>query len=206
MATFPRVADGEWGTRQGLRVRLGSLEPPFPRSRHLYRSPDSTSRGLVDNINPAIETFFKLVGNERPSKLLLTFFLGQCLIPGLPLDLYDENCAHQWFTMELPNVAEKLRSIYTAGSMDVIWKGKFWKRRFQKQREIIESCWEIVELEEFDEARGVGRRAFTLPWIRFTLRSKELPELLLAEEPAPHSGWGFYSIQDDRTLIRFGPE
>jgi hypothetical protein len=114
-----------WQTASGERVGVVEfdwelLEPPFPRNRHLYRSPNSTSEGLVDNINPAIETFFQLLGNERLSKLLLTFSLRRSLIPGLETHPGVEESPKYWFSMDLPNIVEKLRTIYTDGSVDVI--------------------------------------------------------------------------------------
>jgi hypothetical protein len=205
-----------WQTASGERVKVREfdwepLEPPFPRNRHLYRSPNSTSEGLVENINPAIETFFKLLGNERPSKLLLTISLRRAFIPGLEIDPDQEDSTDSWFSMDLPNVVEKLRTIYTAGGVDVIWKGQLLREPFLEKRENIEARWEILDLEEFDWTRTAGVRTRTWRWMRFTLRSKELPEPLLAEEPAPYSGWGYYSIQDIcnpdyQTLIRFSLE
>lgn len=81
-----------WQTVSGERVKVHEfncdpLEPPFPRNRYLYRLPESTSQDLVETINPAIETVFRLLGNKRPSKLLLTISLRLALLPGLEVDL-----------------------------------------------------------------------------------------------------------------------
>ena len=200
-----------WQTASGERIKVREfdwepLEPPFPRNDHLYRSSDSTSEGLVESIHPAIETFFKLLGNERHSKLLLTFSLRRLFIPGLGIVPDNEWSTFDWFSMDLPNVVERLRNIYKAGSVDVIWKGQRLAKSYFEKREEIKARWEVLELEEFDWKRSAGIRTRTYRWVRFTLRSKELPERLLAEEPAPFSGWGYYRIRDDPEFIHFSSE
>ncbi|CZR69837.1 uncharacterized protein PAC_19737 [Phialocephala subalpina] len=190
-----------WQTASGERVKIiefdwEPLEPPFPRNRHLYRSPNSMSEGLVESINPAIETFFELLGNERVSKLLLTISLSRKFIPGVEMNPDGEQSHNGWFSMDLPNIVEKLRTIYTAGGVDVIWKGELLREPFLEKRENIEARWEILDMEEFDYThtpRNVKFKRRTWHLMRFTMRIRELPELLLAEEPSPYSDWGYYT-------------
>lgn len=106
--------------------------------------------------------------------------------------------------MDLPNVVEKLRTIYTAGSVDVIWKGELWRQEFLEKQESIEAHWTILELEEFDRTYSNRFRTTTFYYMRLTLKRRELPEPLLADEPAPCSGWGYYSLDSDpQRAIRF---
>jgi hypothetical protein len=190
-----------WQTASGERVKViefdwDPLEPPFPRNRHLHRLPNSTSEGLVESINPAIETFFELLGNERPTKLLLTISLSRILIPGLEMDPGGEESHNYWFSMDLPNVVEKLRSFYTGDGVDVIWKGEILREPFLEKRENIEARWQILDLEEFDYTqtpRNVNFKGRTWHLMRFAMSVKELPEPLLAEEPSPYSEWGYYT-------------
>ncbi|KAH8659720.1 hypothetical protein BGZ61DRAFT_593919 [Ilyonectria robusta] len=199
-----------WQTASGERVKVVEfdwepLEPPFPRNRHLYRSPNSTSEGLVESINPAIETFFELLGDERLSKLVLTISLSRKLIPGLEMDPDGEESHNDWFSMDLPNIVEKLRTIYTAAGVEVIWKGELLRELFLKKRENIEARWEILDLEEFDYThtpRNIKFKGRTWHFMRFTLRNKELPEPLLAEEPSPYSDWGYYTGHDQDKVDR----
>lgn len=199
-----------WQLANGERIKVNEfchypLEPPFPRNRLLDRAPSSMSEGLVETIHPAIETFFELIGKERPKKLQISIILRNKAIPGLEIDFDEEEGGHQrWFTMDLPNLIEKLRTIHTAGGVDVIWKGEYFRPMFLEAREGIEARWEIVDVEYYDYIR-INRQARTnsYPWVRFTLRMKEVPNPLLAQEASSHWQWGHYSIRDDLALLRF---
>lgn len=87
------------------------------------------SEGVVETINPAVETFFELLGNDngRPenSKLLLTISLRRGLVPGFHINPDEEYPHGTWFTMDLPNTIAKLRTIYTLDTVgvEVVWKG-----------------------------------------------------------------------------------
>jgi hypothetical protein len=192
-----------WQIASGERVSVIEfdwelLEPPFPRNRHLYRSPNSTSEGLVDTINPAIETFFQLIGKKRLSKLLLTFSLRRSLIPGIETHPGGEESPNYWFSMDLPNIVGRIRIIDTDGRVDVVWKGDILRESFLEKREDIEARWKILDLEEFDISRPPRNAKLekrTWHFMRLAIRSKELPEPLLAEEPSPYSHWGWCPVQ-----------
>lgn len=188
-----------WQITSGERIdvvefEFKPLEPPFPRNRHLHQSPNMTPEGLVDNINPAIETFFQLIGNKRATKLLLTFSLRMSLIPGIEIN-YDDEVAHRnWFSMDLPNIVEKLRTTDTNGCVDVVWKGDVLRQTFLEKREDIEARWRILDREEYEHTHP-RRKERTWRCLRFSMERKELPGPLLAENPSPYSHWGWYTVQ-----------
>ncbi|KAK0117669.1 hypothetical protein ONS95_011998 [Cadophora gregata] len=198
-----------WQLANGERIKVNEfshypLEPPFPRNRLLDRAPGSISEGLVETINPAIETFFELVGKGRPKTLQISIILRNKAIPGLEIEFDQDDRAHEyWFTMDLPNLIEKLRTMHTAGGVDVIWKGERFKPMFLEAREGIEAHWEIVGVEDYDFKRNNRPGTKSFPWVRFTLRVKEVPKLLLAHEASSHWHWGSYSIRDDLALMHF---
>jgi hypothetical protein len=152
-----------------------------------------TSEGLVDNIDPAIETFFQLIGKKRLSKLLLTFSLRRSFIPGIETHPGVEESPNFWFSMDLPNIAERLRTTSADGCVDVVWKGEILREAFLEKREDIEARWKILDLEEFDYVHTPRNARFkerTWHWMRFAIKIKELPEPLVAEEPSPYSHGG----------------
>lgn len=200
-----------WQLPSGKRVRVlefgwVALEPPFPRNRLLHRPAEATVQGIVDNINPAVETFFQLVGNERPRKLHITFCLKKSFIPGVEVHINGETPAEYWFSMDIPNVVEILRTLYTADGAEVMWRQQMLNDHFIEWRAEIEMRWDISDVEEYDWTRGNGRRRKTYRWVRFMMRSKGVPEPLLAENPSPHSDLEYYHVREDQQLIRFSLE
>ena len=181
-------------------------EPPrekaFPRSPHLHRSADSTTEGVVENLNPAVETAFALLGGPVDRlKLTLNVLLGGSLLPGLQLSMDEQHPYSNYFSMDLPNLMEKLRVLHTteAGmndNIEIIWKGMTWKRAFLDERQDIEERgWEILDTKEEERERPSrpgkppGGPPFQFVW--FTIRRKELVGPLMAEDPSPHSWLGF---------------
>jgi len=57
--------DGDYGITENARDRT------FPRSRFLYQDDDSAAQGVVENINPAVETVFKLLGETGNSSSMV---------------------------------------------------------------------------------------------------------------------------------------
>ena len=189
-----------WQKPDGERVEVPeALEPPFPRSRHLYRSPESLAEGIVETINPAVETFFKLLSNDNvptAPKLLIRMSLQMGLLPGFHTDIDDLHPYEGYFSMDLPNVIEKLRGIYTGDngrSIEVTWQGRVTREGFLEERTNINKPWEILNEWEEDEvlpSRPNRRKRPTLHFMWFTLKRRAITEPLLAAEPSPHSWHG----------------
>ncbi|PQE31237.1 WD40 YVTN repeat-like-containing domain protein [Rutstroemia sp. NJR-2017a WRK4] len=139
-----------WESPDGNRCALSSnsQEPPFPRSRYLLRSPDSTAKGTVETINPAIEEFFQIL-NKNPratGKLTITMSLHQYFRPGIK-PISNLFWLAEWlFTMDLPNVMEKLSEQMT--DVEILWSGIINKSKFDSEKAEIEKFWEVVTAEE----------------------------------------------------------
>ncbi|PMD13388.1 hypothetical protein NA56DRAFT_737642, partial [Hyaloscypha hepaticicola] len=61
----------------------------------------------VENINPAVETIFILLGqNTSERKVTIVMQLDGCLYPGarIPRDPYDSMPERRWHSMDLPNI------------------------------------------------------------------------------------------------------
>lgn len=159
-ATIERPAHA-WQERDGTRTELKhAFEELYPRSPHLYRLPESTAEGIVDNINPAIEAIFAVLSTrEGGPKLTFTLLLDYGLLPGIQLGIDWQHPYNNYFSMDLPNLIEKLRVIYPTelgkGScVEVLWKGEDLRTEFAKQRERIqERGWEILEAEVGEKCR-----------------------------------------------------
>jgi hypothetical protein len=90
-----------------------------------------------------------------------------------------------WFTMDRPYVIEKLRPLHTPNVVEIRWTGCLLREEFFVERENIKVLWEISEQEEASHTWNSQRGDATDYYIRFSLRMKELPELLVAAEPCP---------------------
>jgi len=120
-----------WQRRDGTRVKIPDLrEELYPRNPHLYRSPESTEEGEVENINPIIETVFAILGSrDARSTLKLHLLLDPNFLPGVELLDNNQSAYSHFFTMDLPNLIEKFRVDYIIKSenrdhVEVLWKGE----------------------------------------------------------------------------------
>jgi hypothetical protein len=150
-----------WQRSNGIRVQNPlepSREPLYPRSPYLHlRSP--LKYGLVENINPALETMFQILG-ERKSTYTLTIDLklrsqdSSTQYPGQglfhqPEDYYPVG---GWCTLDLPNLIERLRTIYathnsSAPRLDIIWTGKCPREILDREYKKVSRTTIIDQLE-----------------------------------------------------------
>ena len=90
---------------------MKSRERFFPWNLHLYLSPDTTTQGVIDSINPVVEmaiTIPSLATNGH--KLILGLLLRNLFFRGVQLTK-DEQCLNgNWFSVDLPNSGQKLRA------------------------------------------------------------------------------------------------
>ncbi|OCK73153.1 hypothetical protein K432DRAFT_399069 [Lepidopterella palustris CBS 459.81] len=189
-----------WQRCDGTRVKIPDLhEELYQRNPHLYRSPESTEEGEVENINPNIETIFAILGSrETRSTLKLHLLLDPNLLPGIELLGEENQSAYtKFFTMDLPNLIEKFRVAYTtksenSGHVEVLWKGETRRHEFIKKWSLIQKRgWEIVETEETETPRRVTPPpGFAQPGpmlkMQFTLKRQKQTDIILAEDPSPY--------------------
>lgn len=126
------------------------------------------AEGEVENINPAIETIFSILGHTEPGRegevgvQKLTFILEVDfnLIPGVvvikrsgdeELDRY--HCDDRYFSMDMPNLIEKWRAEYTIAQgnrpVEVLWKVESERLLVEEKKMLIqERGWEILGEDE----------------------------------------------------------
>ncbi|EPE25121.1 hypothetical protein GLAREA_11702 [Glarea lozoyensis ATCC 20868] len=223
-----------WQSANGERKSGLDLfkDPIFPRSPHLqFRTP--LKYGWVENISPTVEIIFELLGKKRSSQLAIDFKLstdypGQ----GMVFRVDDHYPQQGWCGMDLPNLIEKFRSLYSTplqklGSskplIDVIWTGKcptvIVEREYKKySRTTIEDHmeniaargWEIKlsPMEEEHWEWGLCNSYDDEDDLEekhiptFVLRKKLLEEPLLGDDPNPYSGAGEPFTAEERELER----
>ncbi|KAF7854587.1 hypothetical protein EAF04_010396 [Stromatinia cepivora] len=144
---------GEWARKEN------AIEEVYPRNRFLYleqdrvsedtdAEPDNGIEGFVQNINPDIENVFKLLGEsgEGP-KIVINIFTAYNHGIGWPrLDkwYFEENPYGHWLQMDVPNVIEKCRDLYSSESangkaIEVLWNGAMGAEFLRQERKELES-------------------------------------------------------------------
>lgn len=108
-------------------------EPIYPRNPSLGWSMRPRKYGLVDNINPSIESIFERLGTRSSVQKVLLNFKLPSHYPGQGT-MYEEECPENgWHSMDLPSLVEKFQRLHTdqsttsglVSSAEVIWTGKF---------------------------------------------------------------------------------
>jgi hypothetical protein len=197
-----------------------SKEPEYPRSPHLHFS-TPIKYGLVENINPAVEKIFQLLGQQRTSthKLTLNFKLI-CEYPGDGWVIREDDHypQHRWCSMDLPNLVEKFRTLYSPKALvDVIWTGKCPKEivgRGDREytRTTIEDHLQNMNDKGWDiEISPTGGENWE--WAPYdkhdseekhipnmVLRRKPLKEPLMGDDPNPWSDAGRSLSSEEREL------
>ncbi|KAH8589000.1 hypothetical protein B0O99DRAFT_692879 [Bisporella sp. PMI_857] len=206
--------DQVWQRFNGERVQQlngSTKEKIYPRSPHLGVRMRPFKYGLVDSINPAVQTIFQLLGQRTSTQQLKVAFnicdeypgQGSIIEDGVQ---YPEN---GWHSMDLPNLVEKFRTIYAWGpgpfdaepTFDVLWRGECHSLLWRKQDETVSRIvildhlqnienhgWEIdLQLMKEDASKWTPHDdSADIP--TYTLRRKKLDEPLMGDDPNPYSG------------------
>jgi hypothetical protein len=184
-----RVADSDGWTR-------GEIYPLHPYLQ-LCTTEGRPRCGRVQNINPAVERIFVLLGqNTSEQKLRVVMQLDGCVYPGARILSYahDPMPEVSWYGMDLPNIIEKSRSLHTQ-QVDVLWKGKECRKELEDQQAIMESIGWVVnvlpdaedELHPNPEYHGCHPATDEWRIAKYVLRRKEVTELLWQDIcPLPH--------------------
>ncbi|KAH6677606.1 hypothetical protein B0J14DRAFT_584710 [Halenospora varia] len=193
--------DAVWQRSSGERVMEPAgytREEIYPRHPYLPlpTSENALRYGPVENINPAVETIFILLGRmESEQKLTIVMQLPLYLYPGArtPRGEWDSSPWRGWYSMDLPNLVEKFRSLHTQ-RVEVLWKGEECRQELEDQQAIIERIgWDINVLpSKHDELHPNpeyhGCHPVTGEWriAKYILKRKELTGTLWAQEPCPY--------------------
>jgi len=204
--------DEVWQHFTGERVKYpfqGLRELIYPRNPHLHVHERPLMYGLVDNINPALETIFQLLGQRDSVRTLtLNFVLnGQYPGEGGIIEDEDQHPEDRWHSMDLPNLVEKFRTLYTLSPsseslVQVSWRGEcrplVWHRQddvvsriviLDHVKNIEDHDWEldISPMKEDDTTWKPHNEERQVP--TFVLRRKQLAKPLMADNPNPYSGF-----------------
>jgi hypothetical protein len=178
------------GTRVALRMADLS-EEVYQLSSRFSRAADENMEGIVENVNPAIEDMFKLLGSEG-SKLTLYLLLPFGFFPGCLLEEDGREAGAFYSGMDVPNLVETVRVIHTSGKegsprIEAIWKGEASTPVFVRLKPQIEKrYWVILDEEEgVRHRRGYGVPDWDEPTIKFSLMRRALTGDLVAEAPYP---------------------
>jgi hypothetical protein len=131
-----RLPQHVWQLEDGARTQLdprqdmrrdNARERTYPRNRllRLAANPDAELAGVVENINPAVETCFRLLGEmSGGAELTVSLMLGWRYTPGVQLAVDTQHPHTNWMSMDLPNVMEKCRELHTTDGnrkIEVLW-------------------------------------------------------------------------------------
>ncbi|KAH8650964.1 hypothetical protein BGZ60DRAFT_534142 [Tricladium varicosporioides] len=193
--------DVVWQLSSGERVREPggcTSEEIYPRNPYLHLSMDGNALryGQVENINPSIETIFILLGQRiSEHKVDIALRPPLYLYPGgrAPRGIDDHCPWNGWYSMDLPNLVEKFRSLHSR-RVEVLWKGKECRQELEDQQAILEEIgWDVNVLpSKHDEIHPNPEFHFCHPvtgeWriASYVLRRKELAGTLWAQDPCPY--------------------
>ncbi|KAH6666125.1 hypothetical protein B0J14DRAFT_605341 [Halenospora varia] len=183
-----------WQGKDGSRTVLPNNTYPgwnrrekvYDRNPHLIVDTECVE-GMVENINPALETFFEVLGSTKGGKVTINVILDKQTVPGVQL-LVDEkgHPVSRWCSMDLPNLMEKFRTIYTSRQgesreVDILWKGSEDKVAFNAGRQEVENAgWEIVNTNE-EIKQSYGDKDIYPLQVYYTLRRKRIVGKIWAE-------------------------
>lgn len=158
--------------RHSYMLKENRRERVYPRNRHLALPKVEDDRDLigpVENISPAVEAVFQLLGRTQSNfghgtehSLTMRMLLPRQSFPVTN----DSNTEGQSFgsdmSMDLPNVMEKCRQIYiTTGTkqVEVLWISSYWIYQSHNKCKVCKvihwsKSWDIVE-EKVEHRRHV---------------------------------------------------
>ncbi|PQE30578.1 Ribosomal l32 protein [Rutstroemia sp. NJR-2017a WRK4] len=159
--------DQVWQNRFGERLPhpgRWTMEEIYPRHPYLGAPTDGFKYGCVDNINPALEEVFVLLGQRTSEKKTTIIMRTDSRYPGggaISVEPDDPCPEYGWYSMELPNLIEKFLELHCSHSerrsVEVVWKGLTYQRVLTT--EFMENLgWNVsISPVEYEEAvREVG--------------------------------------------------
>ncbi|KAL8852598.1 MAG: hypothetical protein Q9221_002594 [Calogaya cf. arnoldii] len=192
---IPRKA---WQQPNGMRTDGVNHHHCFARHPHLAPPSIPCSEGVVDVIDPSLETIIALLSLAGGRKLKLYLKLGLTdfhTIPGLVgPDVFGSgkteggstSCEGRgpeaWLSMDLPNLIEKWRAEYTSDdrlrSVDILWTTATDKQWLRFSRKNIKGLgWQIFEETEdklFEPIELLSEALTTFRTVYLSLRREKL--------------------------------
>ncbi|CZR54794.1 uncharacterized protein PAC_04678 [Phialocephala subalpina] len=180
--------------------RHNGKEKTYPRSLHLVL-PDIEDEGeligCVDNISPAVETVFRMLGRTRQElgqqtgqKMKISMMMPEDWYPGFRFSEFDVEYFDWYMSMDLPNVMERCRELHTASEgnqIEILWKGKMEEPNFEEYRSTLEELgWEIVD-ERHELATWWWTDELSCKNVYFSLRRRKIEGDIVASAPSIYS-------------------
>lgn len=197
-----------WQRFDGERVGHpwgGAGEVVYPRCAALGVRMRVVKYGLVDNISPALETVFRLLGSrgdgvKRRKKRVVVVMRLEGEYPGQGNVVSDgEQCPESaWTNLDLPNLVEHFCRLYCASSVtgeldvEIVWCGSvkpgtwIWAVNFggpvgvETHLKNMEVCGWDVKMSSMDEGDFVGDDR---SWQELELTRGEWPTYELRRQP-----------------------
>jgi hypothetical protein len=183
--------DRVWQQANGERVRCDFTNEAivYPRNPYLELPPD-IKEGIVDNINPAIEQIFILLGNrETWHTTTLSLLVPTEMFPGVELTGGGSDGDAMIFTMDLPNLIQLYCQLYaespvSRAPLEIYWKGEAFRPVYEMFEDKVEPTgWDVITAPEVDLTVNCGGEDNVLPYLKYTIRRRRLLGPLLASYP-----------------------
>ncbi|TVY45987.1 hypothetical protein LCER1_G008568 [Lachnellula cervina] len=192
--------DPVWQNSKGERVRHPAgftKEEIYPRHPMLHTGEGDFKYGSVDNINPALEDIFIILGQRSAEHKVIVRMQLLSIYPGagsIP-EPEDQHPDGGWWSMELPNLVELFRQSHTQqhglnGAVEVLWNGRDYRKALLSEQAAIESLgWQMTVSPVEEDTIRFNPAYDKSPWriATYVLKREKLTEPLMAHDPSPHS-------------------
>jgi len=206
--------DQVWQNSRGERLRHPggcTTEEIYPRHPYLGTPTNGFEPGSVDNINPALEDIFAMLGQRTSKKkTTITMRIGGCYPGGgaRPRTSEDQCPEDGWYGMELPNLLERFLELHSnrseKGSVEVVWKGLTFKRELMAEQDLIKNLgWNlsISPAGNYEVRSKYGSIVNSENFVEYRLRREKTTGPLITQSPSLYSDMYMYSMTDrDREI------
>jgi hypothetical protein len=175
-------------------------ETVYPRNQHLFLELGRAHEGIVENISPAVEDVFRLLGKTAGHDMSINMLMPVGIWPSIRDVFTYEHGIYP--TMDLPNVMERCRELYTAQEgkgIEVLWKCMERGPDYDLARSSFsKSGWAIVaERNTWNQAVSMIHslvepemgleKNMNYRDVWFSLRKKTIEDDITAQRPSRHS-------------------
>ena len=168
-----------WQHIDGTCTTLGNwlFRKVLPYHQHPHKVSGKLVEGKVDDVDPAIEACFRILGKDGPA-LTLALILAPEYVPGVQLWTDQQDSDLGRWSMEIPDLVERFRQEYTAergtkSRIEMLWKGNCARAQFTEKKEAIQNIgWEILDAKEAEDSHYNFEHPRLM--MQFTLRRKPL--------------------------------
>ena len=148
-----------WSSGEGKRLRVitSVRDALHRRNAHVYRALAENVSMERENIEPAIEQIFKLLGSDPwkqgGRKVKMHLLLDPKCLPGFKfLDEEEfERRRSPVFDMKLADFVDKYQALHNKGNVEVRWMGELPRCVFREKRSDIErKGWKVLDAREVE--------------------------------------------------------